>query len=222
MSTHAYCTKQDALDWLGGGAIRSEARLLAAVDVGSNTLTLDSHALATGRPLRFRVEDGGSIMDPLAVAVEYYSIELTDSTFQVSATPGGPAIDITTAGDRVSVIRVVPWQEYILDESAKIDEDFIGNAPVGDGDVPRIIKHYASGMVIERALVFSGAGVDEALEKRLQRIHDDYERYRAGKPLRAPEKPPATNTAASGPRLSASAADARGWRRHCGSAEVIP
>lgn len=222
MTQHAYCTKHDALDWVSGGAIRSEARLVAAVDTSTNTFTLDSHALKTGRQLLFRLEADGEMPAPLVEATPYYAIEVTDSTFQVTATADGAAIDLTTEGSNVSMIRSVPWQEYIWDAAAEIDDDLIANAPVADGPVPQIVRMHAAALVIERALIFSG-GTTEDIAERLQRVHDRFERWRAGKPLRV-DAPAATLKAVRTPRTSGSArSDLRGWTRHnCQGQEVLP
>jgi len=56
------------------------------------------------------VTQGGSLSAPLVAGVVYYALYLSDSFFQVSATPNGSPITLTTDGVSVQVATDLPWE----------------------------------------------------------------------------------------------------------------
>ena len=71
------------------------------VDVGTDTITAPAHGLINNTIVRF---SGSSLPAPLVAGTNYYVISTTTDTFKVSATLGGPAINITTTGsDNVQI-----------------------------------------------------------------------------------------------------------------------
>jgi len=81
-----------------------------AVDATANTLTLPSVSgtVANGNIIYLNsASSNGAIPTGLASNVAYYVVNASNggSTFQVSSTLGGPAIDITTTGTNVFAIR---------------------------------------------------------------------------------------------------------------------
>jgi hypothetical protein len=69
---------------------------ITAVDVTGNTLTIPEHGRTANQ--EFFLFSTGSLPAPLAAVTPYYVISPTTNTLQLSATSGGAAIDITTAG----------------------------------------------------------------------------------------------------------------------------
>lgn len=69
-----------------------------SVDVSTNTFTLTAHGLTNGTVVRL-VETSGALPVPLKTETAYFVIGATANTFQLSATSGGPAIDITVTGN---------------------------------------------------------------------------------------------------------------------------
>jgi hypothetical protein len=67
------------------------------VDTGADTINDVSHGRVNTDSVRFSVSTGGTLPAPLTTGT-WYIINKTNDTFQVSATPGGAAVDITTAG----------------------------------------------------------------------------------------------------------------------------
>lgn len=225
----AYCTRDDALAWVTQGAVTNPRRVIAAVNTDTDTLALDDHRLKTGYEAQLWLprNGAGEMAEPLIEGTVYYAIRLSDSTFQIAATPAdaaaGSQIDITSEGCDMKLVAQIPWDAYIEGRSAKLDEQAIGNAfPLADGEpVPIVVRDLVSIQVLGDAARFVGS-TDIDLSEEQERARKELEVWAKGKPLRAKEAPAPTNTAISGPRLSGSATDSRGWRRTCGCAEVIP
>lgn len=67
-------------------------------DASADTLTSSSHPFTANQAVRVEAPTGLSLPTPLAAATTYYVVTPTTNNFQVSATQGGAAIDITAAG----------------------------------------------------------------------------------------------------------------------------
>jgi len=66
-------------------------------DSGTDTFTFASHGLTNGTAVQVR-NNGGALPAGLAIDTEYYIVSAAANTFQLSATSGGAAINITTNG----------------------------------------------------------------------------------------------------------------------------
>jgi len=73
------------------------AEFAVVADPGTDTLTATGHGLSNGQKVTFR-NAGGALPAGLAPTFVYYVIGATANTFQVSATSGGSAVDLTDAG----------------------------------------------------------------------------------------------------------------------------
>ncbi len=71
---------------------------LVTADVTNNTITSVGHSLANGTVIRVLSFAGGALPGGLAEDTRYFVVGATADTLQVSATAGGTAIDITSAG----------------------------------------------------------------------------------------------------------------------------
>jgi hypothetical protein len=210
--------------------VTNPRRPIAAVYPDTDVLAIDDHRLKTGYEVQLWLprNGAGEMAAPLIEGEVYYAIVLSDSTFQVAATPAdattGTQIDIISEGCDMKLGAQIPWDSYIEGRSAKLDEQAIGNAfPLADGEpVPIVARDLVSIQVLGDAMRFVG-DTDNDLSEEQDRARKELEAWAKGKPLRAKEAPAPTNTAASGPRLSGSAADSRGWNRSnsCGQ-QVIP
>jgi hypothetical protein len=221
-----YCTAQDAGNWGGVNNLTDPHHLLELVDPATDILGLGGHNMVTGDAFEITAR-AGTPATPLAEHTAYYAIVLSPSRWKAAATQAdalvGIPIDITDEGVNMGALLHIPWDRYIEEESAKVGEMIPGNAlPLADGaPVPYVIRSYASVRVARRAAMFVGK-MSQPLKDAVDEAKADLKEYYAkGKPLRD-QAPPATNTAVSGPRLSGSAADGRGWTRICGGVEVIP
>jgi hypothetical protein len=68
----------------------------AAVNTGTETITIASHGFTTGDMVTFS-NSGGALPTGLSTNTNYFVIGATTNTFQVSATFGGAAVNITAA-----------------------------------------------------------------------------------------------------------------------------
>lgn len=76
--------------------IFAEVRMTFTANATSNVITCEQHGLIAGQVLT--VSSTTTLPGGLTAATDYYVINATADTFQLSATEGGAAIDITTAG----------------------------------------------------------------------------------------------------------------------------
>lgn len=226
MTNRLYCTAQDAGNWSGVNNLTDRQHQLELVDPVADVLQLGGHNMATGDAFEITAR-AGTPAGPLAESTTYYAIVLTPSRWQAAATAADAAagipIDITDEGVNMGALFRIPWDRYIEEESARVGELLIANAfPLADGEpVPFIVRSYTSVLVARRAAIFVGK-MSQALKDAVDETRADLrELYAKGKPLRD-QAPLATNTAVSGPRLSGTTVDARGWVRVSGGAEVLP
>lgn len=177
------------------------------MDTGSEVLTLDQHGFALDTALVFRAEGGGSLPGPLVAGTVYYAIPVTENTFQVSATPGGAAINLSTAGSRIIVTAARPLDPYIEAGAAEIDESLPAHAVPLEAPYPASVVNANAWLAIENAL--AGAGQDVGAYKIM--IDNARERLRTwvkGIPIRGAVEPPRTGLAVT---ATSSGSDPRGW-----------
>lgn len=84
-----------------GGGARRQFNVSDAADVTANTIDSPSHGLTAGTQIVVWAAAGAVLPAPLAEGTIYFVIAagLTTDVFEVSATLGGSAIDITANGD---------------------------------------------------------------------------------------------------------------------------
>jgi hypothetical protein len=68
----------------------------ANVDTGADTFTITAHGLQNGQRVQFTTSN--TLPSPLAANTDYYVLSATANTFQVTATVGGAAVNLTTQG----------------------------------------------------------------------------------------------------------------------------
>jgi len=180
---------------------------LVEVTVASDLMTLDGHGLADDDALLFRAEGGGSLPAELVAGTTYYAIVVTSSTFQVSATAGGAAIDLTTAGARVVVVRTLPITQSIQYASAMVDDFLIAHQPVLD-PIPTIVRTVTARLAVVQLLSDAHAISDEAADDRNEVTARMLDRWKKGLAVRGPNAPAAANRASV---AIANAVDPRGW-----------
>lgn len=108
----AYCTPADTVAFLPAGGLPNPARTAQGSSSG-NWIESDGHNLAEGALVEVRAETGGSVPGGLAESTTYYAKVLTASRFQLAATLGGAAIDLTTAGTNFVYWSPLPWEDWI-------------------------------------------------------------------------------------------------------------
>ncbi len=87
--------------WLPAGSNARRAFSVIAGDLAGNTIQSPGHGLSAGQSVVFWPTIGAGLPTGLAEDTEYFVIAtgLTTDVFEVSATLGGSAVDITAIGD---------------------------------------------------------------------------------------------------------------------------
>lgn len=97
--------------------IGSSPKTVSAVNTGTDTLTSNSHGMTDGTLVK--ITSTTSVPGGLSTSNYYYIKSAAANTFQLSATSGGSAIDITSAGsgtitvyklDEPSIETLAIWQ----------------------------------------------------------------------------------------------------------------
>ncbi len=214
----AYCDESDLYDFgVPRGGIPNPGRLAADPPASASTdaIELDQHGFESGDPVSFKAEGGGALPSPLAAGTTYYALPVNESYFKVSATPGGAAIDLTTAGSGVVVLCPLPIAAAIEFASALIDEMIPAHAVPLAEPVPTIVRVTCAELAAAKLAARSGAasasltGMVDAARKRLERLS-------LGVPIRG------TGASAQTPTNLAQSAvapplDVRGWTRWGGT-----
>lgn len=206
------CTPADVHSFgLPHGAAPNRARPVV-VDAVADVFTLDGHGQALGDPIKIRADAGGEAPQPLVQGLTYYCVPVDESVFQLSATPGGAAIDLLTPGKRVLVICRSPVAAAITFVSRMLEDGMPGHVVPFTDPVPDIVRMTCAELAGARVMAMSGTQsvafgtLLDAAKKRL-------EKWAIGVPVRDVNATPAGNLAASAslPRL-----DPRGWGRYGG------
>jgi hypothetical protein len=82
----------------------STLQTITAVDTTANSIRINAHGFRSGQIVRF---SGAALPAPLATGTNYYVRDVTTNTFKVSATSGGSAVNLTTAGSGTR--QVAAW-----------------------------------------------------------------------------------------------------------------
>ena len=134
----AYCTEPDLYAFgLPRGSLTNPAKLVT-VDATANSVTLDVHGFADGDEVTLRADAGGSMPTGLTAGVVYFVRRLSESRFELAASSGGAAIDITTTGSRVVVCAplnidaAIDWASRVLDDAMQGSTVVPLTAPVPD------------------------------------------------------------------------------------------
>ena len=85
--------------WSPAGASARRAFSVDAADVTANTITSAGHGLVNGNSVLVWATIGAALPTGLAEDTEYFVVGAATDTFQLSATLGGAAINITAIGD---------------------------------------------------------------------------------------------------------------------------
>lgn len=88
--------------WLDKGTISHDFNSTTDVDATTDTITITNHGFATNDPILFT----GTVPGGLIVDTIYYAIRTNANDFQVKATVGGSAIDLTDAVGTANVVHV--------------------------------------------------------------------------------------------------------------------
>jgi hypothetical protein len=82
---------------------------------GTETMTSTAHGMANGTRVRVEASGGGVLPTGLSAGTNYYVVATAANTFQLSATLGGAAVNITTDG--TGTLTAYPLPDYLLIET---------------------------------------------------------------------------------------------------------
>ncbi|MEU9921875.1 hypothetical protein AB0H51_11360 [Streptomyces griseoluteus] len=98
VAAYGYWNAASGGAFLGWAPLNGTAHAVATADATGNTLTSAGHGLATGaRVLVYSLMDE-ALPGGLTEGTVYYVVGATTNAFQLSATSGGAAIDLTSGG----------------------------------------------------------------------------------------------------------------------------
>lgn len=212
MPLPVYATIRDVRE-LGGvprGLLSNEGRLVGSALAATDIVTLNEHGFETNDPLLVRAASGGVLPAPLGAGVTYYAIKLTDSTFQLAATPGGAAINLTTDGASVVVTAPLPVERLLRLYSRWVDgvvPHLVPLAPAADGTYPDVVVA-AVARLTGKALANLDGKSSDAVNAAELAAKAQLERWAAGLPVRDERITGSSNLAVV---ASTTAADPRGW-----------
>lgn len=207
-----YCTPSDMYGYgLPRGAIPNPGRLAASVSTSANTIELGDHGFSDDDPVELRAESGGSLPAPLVAGTTYYAIEVSSALFQLSEDPGGPAIDLTSAGSRIVVIAPLPVAKAIAFATGVIDDAVPAHLVPIDNPPPIIVATCAE-LAAAKLGYFSG-GVSKSLADMLVAAQKRIDRWAKGAEVRGTG---GQKTAAEAASATVPFCDPTGWNKFGG------
>lgn len=208
----AYCDPSDVYEYgIPRGSVPRNGRLAYAVDTTNDTIELGGHGFAAGDEVTFRAEAGGSLPSPLVEGTTYYVLAVSDYLFQVSATSGGSAIDLTTEGESVVVIPPDPVPGACEWGARVIDDQMPAHAVPLTSPYPEIVV-VTNAELAGWKLASKTGSATTTLTDMVKETRARLARWAAGAPIRGTNAPTSTSQAASAavPRTTGS------WNRYWG------
>lgn len=208
-----YCTERDVYEHgAPRGSVPNEARLIpeGKIDPATNTISIDGHGFLLGDEVVFRAEAGGTMPAPLVALTTYYARPVDAFRFEVAAAPGGPAIDLTTAGSRVLVFSEPPISAAISWASGVVEENIPAHVVPLVAPFPRTVVHVTAELAAGKFALRGGA-TSEALGKIVEAAQKRLASWAKHIPIRGDNAPPQASLSAA-----VAAQSSNPWRRHGG------
>lgn len=202
-----YCTTADVYSKVPPGTITNPGRAVASVSVSTNTLVVANHGLADDDVVRVVADAGGSVPTGLSASTDYYAIVVNDDSIQVAATVGGAAIDLTTTGSNVLLVRELPFTTWIANATALMDQTALGNVAIDETAIPQVVRDMTAALAAHEALTFVGASTVD-LERVIDRTQKLFDRWLRGAAIRGTNAPSGAAVAVAG---TAATTSARGY-----------
>ncbi len=184
--------------------------LAASSLAGSDAITLDGHGFETGDPVTVRADESGSLPSPLVEGTTYYAIRVDNASFKLATTASGSAIDLTTSGVSVVVMRAPDFDYWIGVYSRWADTSLPGHAvPMGrDAAVPEVVECIVADLVAKRMFNVGGQASETLKDMEIAAVAQ-LARFATGLVIRTTGATASTNLAVMS--TLASVADPRGW-----------
>lgn len=190
------------------GSIPSDAGIVATSLAGSNAITLDGHGFETDDLVNVRALEGGTLSAPLDATVTYYAIRITSSTFQLSLTAGGAAIDLTTDAVSMLVSRDPDFDYWIGFYSRWADTSLPGHLVPMTAPVPSVVEGLVADLVAKRMFGVGGQASDTLQAVEIASAAQ-LARFGTGMPVRDAAATASANLAVTTDMRAT--ADPRGW-----------
>ncbi len=199
-----YCNRGDVTERLAPGAIISRGGLTVSSVAFSNALTFDGHGLEAGDPVTVRAIEGGALAEPLEPETTYFARRVSNATFELAATLGGPAIYLTSDGIEM-LFTCEPNFDKWIEFYSRWADTFMPAHAAPMADPPPLVRGLVADLVSKRLLNIGGqdSAIITAFEESAQK---QLERYAAGLPV-----PGATTHTNLAVRRTGSLGDPRGW-----------
>lgn len=206
----AYATRHDLYTYgMPRGMLGMSGQLAESALASTDTITLNGHGFVTGDAIIFRAAEGGVLPAPLAYGPTYYVIYVNDAQFQVSATPTGSAINLTTDGVNVLVAIALPIEAVLEYYSRWVDGFIPANAVPLATPYPIIIVGLVCELASKKLQQIAGVTSVSVAEAEIA-AKAQLERFIKGLPIRDVSPQIHTNTAPSA-TLVVGGMDPRGW-----------
>lgn len=202
-----YSTYADVVAYLPAGGLPNPARV-ATASASGDYLECDGHGLVAGAEVVVRAEAGGSVPGGLTEGTTYYALLVSATRFQLSATSGGAAVGLSSAGSNFVFFSPLPWSAWI-EWADRVVDSFLPPHVVPLIDVPEVVVQASAELAAMRGLqATAGAAVD--LGTRIDAIGARLTRWAKTVPVRgllAQTQQPVYLAVTA----SAGATDPRGW-----------
>jgi hypothetical protein len=210
----SYCTESEIYDYgFPRGGVPNQGRLVASVDTSANTFTLGTHGFADDDVVQFRADGSGTLPTGVSAATAYYVIRVDESRFQVAATAGGAAINISTAGSRIVVFTDLPIAAAITWASSMIEDMLPAHVVPLEEPYPDIIRSTCAELAAGKLAARTGAA-SKSLSDIVEQAHKRLARWGKHVPIRGTNAPQSASLAASS--TARQTADPSGFRRYGG------
>lgn len=184
-----YCQRSDIYKHgVPRGLLGEESRVITAVDTGDDTLTVENHGFALDDPVQLVTASGASLPTGLATETVYYVITVEDSDhlFQLSATAGGSAVNLSgtgtgTFGVTASIGATIDAAiEYV---SRLIDQKLVAHDVQLTAPIPTLIVAICAKLAARELLARLGRLTDQ-IDANANRAWADLEVFARGAPVR--------------------------------------
>lgn len=208
MTADLYCSRSDVTARMPLGSITSAGGLTASASATSNAITYDGHGLETDDPITVRAPEGGTLPSPLVAGTTYYARRVSNAAFELAATAGGAAIDLTTAGTELVISREPDFDYWIEFYSRWADTSLPGHLVPLEAPIHPLVIGIVADLVAKR--MFNVGGWASATQTEAEvGSKQMLDRFAAGLVLRG-----ASATASASLAVTATLSDttdARGW-----------
>lgn len=205
----AYATRKDVYRYgLARGALGNPGRLVAGSTASTDLLELQEHGFETDDTVTVRALEGGTLSAPLVAGTTYYVIRVSGSTFKLSATAAGSAINLSTDGVSMMVSTDLPFDDVLEFYSRFVDGFLPAHLVPLKSPYPVTVVALVAELSARKLQQLSGVE-SASVEKTELAAKAQLERWAKGLPLRDTRATASANLAVTSTLGSTS--DPRGW-----------